>query len=220
MSIGAFFQRHAIACELLPYSGTEKLVEEIYIASDTDTGLADGLSELVALAKVRIGNVYGAPEATPRIILASTPEAAKSWGANTTATMHRSPWRTCIVIGPNGKNVDVISHEWLHSEIQTRVGFWRFLKDVPVWFDEGAALTVDRRAPFLLKNIELSSDDVSEVRMLGTGREFFSGDVHKHYQASRLAVEPLIEAKTFFNDLDRIGNGESFKKVFLKENKS
>ncbi|MDZ7923630.1 MAG: hypothetical protein U5M23_06135 [Marinagarivorans sp.] len=79
----------------------------------------------------------------------------------------------CIIIGPQGQNVDVIAHEWLHAEIQHRVGFFRFLKEIPVWFDEGAALTLDYREPFLPENIDLPVEDVTAVKKLKSGKSFF-----------------------------------------------
>ncbi|MGE6116539.1 hypothetical protein ACLHZU_10615 [Aeromonas salmonicida] len=141
-------------------------------------------------------------------------------GANETASMHRIPWRACMIIGPKGQNVDVIAHEWLHAEIQHRVGFFRFLKEIPVWFDEGAALTLDYRNPFLPENISLPAEDVTAVKNLKSSKSFFSNNIRQNYQASRIVVEPLIRPKQFFNDLEKIASGESFENVFLIANKS
>jgi hypothetical protein len=150
----------------------------------------------------------------------SITKLSADWGANETASMHRMPWRSCIVIGFKGQNTDVISHEWLHAEIQHRIGFIRFLTEIPVWFDEGAALTLDYRKPFLPENIDLTDVDVAAVKKLKSGRQFFSNNIRQNYQASRLAVEPLIRSEKFFEDLEKIASGESFENVFLKANKS
>lgn len=124
------------------------------------------------------------------------------------------------MIGPKGQNIDVIAHEWLHAEIQKRVGYLRFIMEVPVWFDEGAALTLDYRDPFLPENISLDIKEIQYVKALNNGRSFFSGDIRKNYQAARLAVEPLIKEEYFFHNLERISSGESFERVILKVNKS
>lgn len=213
---GGVFQRHALACELLPILDYQQISSEVFLGTDIPEGQAKSLKELINSASERINSVYGTPVSRPRFLVTSSSQMAASWGANETASMHRMPWRSCIVIGPKGLSVDVIAHEWLHAEIQQRVGFFRFLMDIPVWFDEGAALTVDYRAPFQPENISLSATDVQAVKGLNKSRAFFSGDIHEHYQAARLAVEPLIVAESFFDDLERVSSGEAFDKVFIK----
>lgn len=147
-------------------------------------------------------------------------QIALIWGANDTASMHRMPWRSCIIIAPKGQNIDVIAHEWLHAEIQNRVGYWHFLRNIPVWFDEGAALSLDFRKPFLPENINLSDEKIVTVQSLMGDGDFFSGNIHENYQADRMAVSPLIRDKRFFEDLERVSDGESFESVFLNANMS
>lgn len=208
-------QRHALACEILPFSGMDKLQPNVYTTAEFSSEQVAALSEYVTAAVERIHTSYGATVANPRLLITGSVAMANKWGANETASMHRMPWRTCIVIGPEGQSVDVIAHEWLHAEIQTRAGLWNFLNQIPVWFDEGVALTVDFRAPFLPENIQLSEDEIMAVRELSSARDFFSGDMRHHYQAARLTVDPLIQPSSFFTQLDRIGQGEHFDTVFL-----
>lgn len=94
----------------------------------------------------------------------------------------------------------------------------RFLTEIPVWFDEGAALTLDYREPFLAENINLADADIAAVKKLKSGRRFFSNNIRQNYQAARIAVEPLIRNEQFFNDLERVSLGESFDNVFLNAN--
>lgn len=216
---GAVFQRHALACELLPSLSYQQVNREVFLDADMSEEQVETIKGLIDSALERIDFVYGTPESKPRLLITSSAQMAVRWGANETASMHRMPWRSCIVIGPRGQNVDVIAHEWLHAEIQQRVGFARLLMEVPVWFDEGAALTLDYRAPFLPDNISLTVGEVQNVKDLVSGKAFFSGDIRKNYQAARLAVQPFIVAESFFDDLERISSGESFESVFLKANK-
>lgn len=213
---GLFKQQHALSCELLPNLNYKPLTNEIYLAPEISDEVAQQINDMIRSAIERIHDVYGTPKLQPRILILSDPQMAAKWGANETASMHRLPWRSCIVIGPKGQNVDVIAHELIHAEIMHRVGFFRFMKEIPVWFDEGAALTLDYREPFLPENIRLSDAEIESVKALSSGRAFFSGDIHKNYQAARLTVEPLINADTFFDDLDQISAGASFNSVFLK----
>ena len=218
--IGGIFQRHAIACDILPFMNYQRLSSEVFLSGDFSEPQAQIIKELIDSASGRISRVYGKPISKPRFIITADTQSAANWGANETATMHRMPWRSCIIIGPKGQNVDVVAHEWLHAEIQSRVGFFRFIKEIPVWFDEGAALTLDYRKPFLPENIDLPAEEVISVKNLKSGKSFFSNNIRQNYQASRVAVEPLIRPKKFFNDLDKIASGESFENVFLKANTS
>ena len=214
--IGASVKRHALACEILPLLNYSRLDGHVFFDADRKLASTGNIEELLQAPSLRIQRMYGEPHSRPRILIAGNSETAQRWGANDTATMHRMPWRTCIILGPEGENIDVLAHEWLHAEIQQRVDFWRFLREIPVWFDEGAALTVDHREPLLPVNITLSDKQVSQVRNLVSGADFFSGNVLENYQAARLAVIPLINANTFYADLERVAAGENFSDVFLK----
>jgi hypothetical protein len=213
---GTFMTRHALACELVPQLGSyTSITADAHAAPGLDSVQFEHFSDLLNSARERIGERYGPTQSRPRLIVTDDPVTARRWGANETASMHRLPWRACIVIGPMGLNVDVVAHEILHAEIQHRVGFWRLLRDIPVWFDEGAALTVDYRAPFLPENIELNAEQIEAVMDLVSARSFFSGQVRQNYQAARLAVIPLIDNESFYEDLERIADGASFDEVFL-----
>ncbi len=150
---GAIIARKGLACELVPILGYPQLSGQIFIAKNMDLAESGHLLELIAQASNRLKDIYGQPDSQPRILITNDTLTAERWGANEAGSMHRLPWRSCIIIGPKGHNTDIIAHEMVHAEIQHRVGFWRFLKEIPVWFDEGAALTLDYREPFLRKNI-------------------------------------------------------------------
>ncbi|CUS49299.1 MAG: Peptidase MA superfamily [Idiomarinaceae bacterium HL-53] len=214
---GTFIQRHALACEFLPFSNYAQIQDDVFIDSDFNKLQREVFKSELDSAIKRITETYGALNSSPFIVATSSAEEAKKWGANATATMHRMPWRACIVIGPEGQNVDVIAHEWLHAEIMERVGFFRFLSEIPVWFDEGVALTVDHRAPFRPENIEMTEAEISRVRNHRRGKDFFSGNVRRNYQAARMAVEPLVLSRTLYEELERINAGESFTQIYALE---
>lgn len=213
-SAGAYFQRYSLSCALVPFLSYQQIRDNAFAYTPISTTQQTHLKASIDSALSRIADVYGPAESTPIILVTSDAYSARKWGANETATLHRLPWQTCMIIGPQGQNTDVIAHEWMHAEIQRRVGFARFKKEIPVWFDEGAALTLDYRPPFLPQNISLTRQDIENIKNINSGAVFFSGDTMRNYQAARMAVIPMIDTKSFFENLNRISNGETFEQVF------
>jgi len=173
-----------------------------------------GVVRIISDGKQRVDSTFGEMIASPKIILVSNEDEAAKFGANSTATAHYSPLGTCIVLGPKGQNVDVTAHELTHAEVGYRTGWFTHWLEIPVWFNEGVALLVDHRKPFLIENIQLGHKDVEDVKKLNTGMEFFDGaNTHKNYLASRLAVNS-VEPLMLYEKLTLIRNGESFESVF------
>lgn len=177
----------------------------------------DELSQLVNLAVERITETYGELVATPWMVITSDVATARKWGSNEIGAMNRMSWCSCIIIGPEGQNVDEIAHELLHAEIQKRVGLWRLLSEVPVWFEEGAALTLDNRESFLPENIELPDEVITAVMTLDSHKASFSGKIREHYQAARMVVISLIRKVSYYQDFDSNKNGEPFHEVFYNK---
>ncbi len=58
---------------------------------------------------------------------------------------HLTPFGAYIILSPDGTNIDVLSHELSHAELMERVGWQIRRQKIPVWFDEGLAMLVDKR---------------------------------------------------------------------------
>ncbi len=65
-----------------------------------------------------------------------------------TAAAQLTPFGDYTVFGPRGWNADVIAHELAHAELKARLGYWRYSRAIPKWFDEGAGMHVDERPRF------------------------------------------------------------------------
>jgi len=181
---GLTLQRHAIACEAIQFSGYEEVAPNIFASSSLEN--IGQVLESILKGKERIGSTFGPMIASPKIVLVTNTDEAAEFGANSTATAHYTPLGACIVLGPKGQNVDVAAHELVHAEVGYRVGWLTHWIEIPVWFNEGIALIVDHRPPFLVKNIELNQDEIEAVKQFNTGSEFFDGEnTHKNYLASK-----------------------------------
>ncbi|WP_298442061.1 hypothetical protein [uncultured Ferrimonas sp.] len=210
--LGLVTQRHAIACEMVGFTEYQQLAPNVYAAAHFD----ESASALAAIrqGKARVESTFGPMRATPKIVLVADRQEAARFGANSTATANYTPFGTCIVLAEHGQNVDVAAHELVHAEVGARVGWLTHWVAIPIWFNEGVALMVDHRAPFLVENIRLGAAEVAAVKRLTYGNEFFrGGNAHQNYLASRLAVQ-TVEPLELYQHLERIRNGQSFESVF------
>ncbi|MCW8879052.1 MAG: hypothetical protein OQK04_12515 [Kangiellaceae bacterium] len=209
---GLVSQKHALACELVQFSDYKKVAPNIFASPDVEK--VSLILRAISEGKQRVETTFGEMSASPKVVIVKNQVEAAKFGANSTASAHYTPIGTCIVLGPKGQNVDVTAHELTHAEVGHRVGWLTHLLEVPIWFNEGVALLVDHRKPFLIENIQLSEEEIREVKKLDTGRAFFGGEnTHKNYLASRLAVNK-IEPLELYEKLELIRDGESFEDVF------
>jgi hypothetical protein len=201
----------AIACELAVPLGYKETLANVFIAKDTHDTVKD-LSYLKDAAK-RVSDTFGETIATPTLILTADKSASSTFFASETAASHFSPFSNCLVIGPKGQNIDVVAHELVHAEIYARLGWLTQVLKMPRWFEEGVALTVDLREPFLPENISLSGHELEAVKSLFYGHQFYNENAFNNYRAARLAAEP-VNKREFYANLERMRQGESFNNVF------
>ncbi|MCC5824872.1 hypothetical protein [Alkalimonas sp.] len=209
---GVFSQRHALACEAVGFKGYEQVAPNVFVSPSVEN-IEEALRSIID-GRQRVDATFGEMIATPKIVIVGNKAEASNFGANSTATAYYTPMGTCIILGPKGQNVDVAAHELVHAEVGQRVGWLNHWLEIPVWFNEGVALIVDHRKPFLIENIDISQEAIDSVKQLKTGREFFGGtNTHENYVASRMAVNNF-EPLQLYQKLERVRNGESFGSVF------
>lgn len=206
-----FLKKDAIACEFVEIAGFTEVSPNLFIDHSIDKQQQFNLLNAVETAFQRVDNTYGPSTSNPRII-ATTDEKYANYGFNPTGMQSTGFTRECIFLGPKGLNTDVIAHEIVHAEVRHRTNLYVELTQLPAWFIEGTGIKVDYRKPFLLENIELTDDDVTKVKSVFYLKDFPNTNV-KYYQASLLAVEPM-PAKTMYERLARLNNGEQFEDVF------
>ena len=212
--LGIINQRHAVACEFVGLSSYSEIAPKIFISPTISQIRYDEIIAAIAMGRERVNNTFGEMVAFPNIVVAASKSEAASFGSNETGTAHLTPLGECIVLGPDGHNADVAAHEFVHAEVRNRGGWLANWFEIPTWFNEGVALLVDHREPFLTANIQLSQEEIEAVRKLNSGEEFFGGtNVHKNYLASRLAVNN-VEPLKLYENLILIRNGNSFDSVF------
>jgi len=159
-----------------------------------------------AAAVGRIERLFGKPRARPYIVYLSKADALWPLAFNSFGSTSFLPGRSCIVLGPDGSNVDVLAHELVHAEIADRVGYWRRWISVPVWFDEGAGMQVDQRPAFAAKWSPRTPSIINRT----TAKLFFGvppGQLTENYQNAKLVVADWLNRtgpSRFYDRLDEI----------------
>jgi hypothetical protein len=183
------FPSPIVACALLDLAPLDSLDD----GARVDQGLtAEARAEVPALlrqARARIEERVGPMTAAPRLVFLSdartwSPFVFNDYGSTTTIAS-----RACVIVGPQGRNVDVVAHELLHAEAHHRLGVLRRAR-LPTWFDEGLAMQVDDRPRYQLPS-PLTEAERARARQLSTADRFFSGDDDQltwHYAAAKALV--------------------------------
>jgi hypothetical protein len=215
-----------LACAVaLPGPTTCLLVGAMDLHRLPDGSLTDSLisedkqrfSELTLAARARIESKFGPVESNPVLVFFSNPKGLGPFRLNSYGSTQFIGPRACVMIGPNGQNIDVVTHELMHGETGHRVGWLKRWLHLPVWVDEGISMQVDYRSRY-----ELPVEDIpnaGDVRKLNTVSEFFSGDektVVSNYARSKYVVASWltrIGEKSLYQRLERMKNGESFEEA-------
>jgi hypothetical protein len=175
---------------------------------------------LIQEARERIKDTFGEPEADPIIVFFDDPRSFSPLFLNEFGQAPRIGKRACAIIGPRGQDVDVVSHELMHTEIHHRVGAKR-LREIPTWFDEGVAMQVDYRSRYLLEPQDAQNSD--DVRALTSASSFFVADdgvLTRNYASAKKVIAlwlAEVEPAALYPRLQRLKNGESFSDIFPEQ---
>jgi hypothetical protein len=209
---GVVSQRHALSCELIGLSNYIEISPNVFISPEAQKNKHIEILSIIGAGKKRITSTYGAMVSFPKIVIAMNKNEVASFAINSIGQTHPTPIGQCVVIGPDGQNTDVVSHELLHAEVIHRVGWINYMYNIPFWFGEGIATIVDHREHILVKNISLTRDKVEGVKLKGL--DFFTdGNTDENYLAARLAVDNL-DRTSLYKNLAKIRDGEKFNDVF------
>ena len=216
-------QPQATACALINYRGLDEVATGILASSDVPIGQRLDFVRLYTLARFRIANTFGAPRAAPVIVVASTEALRQHFpGASSYASTIFVPFRACVIVGPNGHDVNILAHEQLHAEIHHRVGHWYRLRHIPTWFDEGLAMQVDFRERYVW-SLQSGAVDSGTVRLWISKSQFFSGDdeeLTRHYAMAKEEVRLWVQEvgrENVYGFLGRVRRHERFMEQYQQK---
>jgi hypothetical protein len=216
----AWAQPQAAACALIDFRGLDEVATGILAARDVPIEQRREFVRLHTAAKLRIANTFGAPQASPVIVIGGA-EALRDLfpGAGPYASTIYVPYRACVVVGPQGHDVNILAHEALHAEIHHRVGHWYRLTQVPTWFDEGLAMQVDSRERYQW-SLRFGAVDSGTVKQWTSRSQFFSGDdedLTRRYAMAKEAVRQWVQElgrENVYGFLERVRQGDGFAETY------
>jgi hypothetical protein len=194
----------------------------VYAARDLPPGERRRALAALRAARGRIAGTFGVPVARPTTIIAADDREAARFGLadDVPGTAFISPLGTEVVLNLAHFSIDVTAHELVHAELAQRLGFWTRTVKLPVWFDEGVAVQLDRRAPYAIDCGAVGEQRIRQVRHLTTVRRFWHGDrgqIVQNYQAAKCAAAEVLERHppaTLYASLARLTQGADFDDVF------
>lgn len=211
-----------LPCTVARVSAFERLSPALLVDPSLSGKEREALQELLGASRARIENTFGGMQSAPLVVVFAEP-FARSFRLNMTASTAPLPGRACVLVGPQGRNIDVLAHELVHAEVYERVGFWNRWMNIPVWFDEGIAMQVDHRSHFELAAVGLSESETDFVRQLVDAKAFFSRDgrqATRNYAAARFEAAKWLRgvgAKKLYNRLEWLRDGKDFSEIYAPE---
>jgi hypothetical protein len=124
--------------------GMEKVAPKVFVNKEMSLVQREQVSRLVTEARINIADFYGGITCEPEIFACSTEECFVGIGGGRQLGLHLG--RSKILISPRGLTIPILTHEWSHAELSTRMdarmdGVFG-IGSMPTWFDEGLAVVV------------------------------------------------------------------------------
>lgn len=202
----------------------DKIAPKIYVNKSMSDEQRQRLLNIYQKAEQRIEVFFGDRRAKPYLIAGDSDVLIKKYGNQNARTgiTHLSFLETYIVIEPSGLNVDVLSHELCHAELIERVGWYKREFEIPIWFDEGLAMLVDKRFPSWEADWELMTAHGKIAPSLDSldNSEFFfeSKNAYINYIVAQKEVNNWYkksEQKGLLELIDLLNEGQDFKTAFF-----
>lgn len=216
-------------CQMIATNSSyTKLIDNVYVPSDMPKARREEVLGFIEEAIKRNTELYGELIGEGIFIFADSLEEAENFRGSTVGVTHYSVFGLFVIIGPNGYNSDIVSHEMAHSEIASRIGWYKNNK-LPIWFNEGLATQVDLREQFSLEKwnyLTENGEDIYEIKNLDTPKEFYVYDFEKridNYLYAKHEVRKWLEVvgkeglKEIINDFASGSDFyDSYTKILLK----
>jgi len=214
------------ACATVSFSDNFiKHEKEIYISKDTPQEISDTLLFLINRADKRVCSFWKEKqrEDNPKIIFCYSKELYNKYSRGSVGKTVYTSLGAFIIIGMNFIDLDKISHELCHTELFSRLGYFKIKKGIPKWFDEGLALQVDYRKEFSKERFLLVKDSMKAepaLSQMNTVENFYNKDYYIHFLKAGYEVGTWLYKvgdKGLVKLIDGMNNGKDFKELYFRK---
>lgn len=218
---------------LIAHSEFDEIGHNVFIEPGTSLSTKDSIDLSLIEAQKRMKSLWPRYDNDFKFIFCSTQEQYAKYAIASSSSpglSHLTPIGAYLVInGSLGVDVDVISHEVCHAQLMNKVGWLTKEFDIPTWFDEGLALTVDYRFlnidSLLQKKIDRGIAP-RQLEALASPSSFYGGsslDVSMAYLTAGTEVNRWFQSvgqKGLLELINEINEGEKFDTVYnqIEEN--
>ena len=212
-----------------------EISKNIYVDSDMTLRQQQTLLNEVLEAKKNVKNIWGSVESKPIIYACSTKECSTNLGIGGRAYHVNNH----IILSQKALSKELISHEYSHAELYTRIDSFFKWKKIPNWFDEGLAVLVahdarhDKRAWDKIVKLNYKHPSKNELYKLDTSDLWIKAidDYKQNINYDDIVVIYAIagnEVSQWYKIADRKGlmlliesikNGEDFSTMYNRYNK-
>lgn len=120
--------------------GMEKIDARVFVNKDMSLADRVRILSLIAESEKQIIKYYGKAISRPEYFFCATEECYQSFGYTSNRAISFGNYGS--LFSPRGTTVPIISHEWSHTELYTRINSAWTMWHIPQWFNEGLAVTV------------------------------------------------------------------------------
>ncbi len=135
--------------------GLERAESSLYVEAAMPAAERQKLQEGILSAEAKTAQFYGSYSGHPTLLACMTEVCDhKLGGRGARATTYPTLGDGVIRVAPLGLNETILSHEFSHVELHSRIGIAQWLRGaVPAWFDEGVAVIVSEDARYLKEGV-------------------------------------------------------------------
>jgi hypothetical protein len=145
---GTAFAYPAAAAVACPYCyGFTGLGNGIYVEKTMSVGEREQAQAVVAAARERVADFYGALDGRPRILICKSEGCYQPIGGGSRGQAILD-W--ALFLSPRGTSDVIAAHELSHIELHSRLGLVKtWNRAIPQWFDEGLAADISADPRYL-----------------------------------------------------------------------
>ena len=188
-----------LACAGVKWTSLAANEFNIYADSNLPQSRVENIKRKLDEGKMRVEYLFGLTISNPKIILVNSKSLAEQFSLTAHGQSLLNPFSQCIVLDINGEIVDAYAHHLVHAELRHRVGYTILKEQLPRWFGERLALTVDRR-------VQAQPNDDSSLSFVHQS-DHFDNKVLAHGLNG-------LQLNSVYEGLELIRQGANFNQVF------